>query len=225
MRVHELAKEFGIASKDVVQSALDLGMLVKNHMSSLSEEEVAQLRTAMTTKPGELPKDSVPESAPEPVDEAETAIADAAVEAAARAKAEEDADNIGNLKNPPPRKSQQNRPGRRGGRGGASLSKDDPYWQFGTPVEYWGSSRGDAGSGGRDPSGLSADDPYWKFGSPPETWGSSRKKDDKNRQQYQSRPRKYLECRTCGVKIEKKRSHGDKKIGCPFCSRWMKEVQ
>jgi hypothetical protein len=116
--------------------------------------------------------------------------------------------------------------GPQGGRGRREqpLSQEDPYWQFGTPPEYWGQTRGDRRT---DPSGLPPDDPYWQFGSPVESWGSSRKKAgqaDANRPQQQ-RPRTYLECQTCGVKIEKKRAHGDKKVPCPFCNRWMKEVR
>jgi len=106
------------------------------------------------------------------------------------------------------------------------LSSEDPYWQFGTPVDSWGSSRrrpGDAGTG--DPSGLAPDDPYWTFGSPPDTWGSSRKKDDQQRGPRPDRPRVHLECKTCGVKVERKAAHGRGKVPCPFCNKWMVEVR
>ena len=68
------------------------------------------------------------------------------------------------------------------------------------------------------PGGLSADDPFWTFGTPPESWGSSVKKPDGPTQR---RPRQYLECLSCGVKIEKKRAHGTGKVPCSMCGRWM----
>ncbi len=117
------------------------------------------------------------------------------------------------------------RDGGQGGRRGRErpLSQDDPYWQFGTPPESWGRTRGDRRT---DPSGLPPDDPYWQFGSPVESWGSSRKKAGQQEPgRQQQRPRVYLECQKCGVKIEKKRAHGDRKVPCPFCNKWMREVR
>ncbi len=70
--------------------------------------------------------------------------------------------------------------------------------------------------------GLAENDPFFTFGSMPETWGSTRKQQS---QPHQHRPKAYLECRNCGVKIEKKRAHGGKKVRCPFCPRWMSEVK
>jgi len=72
---------------------------------------------------------------------------------------------------------------------------------------------------------LAPDDPYWQFGSPPETWGSSRKKKGGQDHARHARKRSYLECRRCGVKIEKKRAHYGKKVPCPFCNKWMREVK
>ncbi len=71
--------------------------------------------------------------------------------------------------------------------------------------------------------GLAADDPFWTFGTPPETWGSSVRKPggDGNGAQKPRRPRLFLECRSCGVKIEKKRAHGRGKVPCSMCGRWM----
>lgn len=69
---------------------------------------------------------------------------------------------------------------------------------------------------------LPEDDPYWTFGSPPETWGSSVEGYNRDPGQGRNQPRKtYLSCRSCGVKIERKKSHGTGKVKCPMCGRWM----
>jgi hypothetical protein len=86
-----------------------------------------------------------------------------------------------------------------GGRGRGSLGADDPFWQFGTPVELWGSTRpaGPQGAGARKPgAGPKGGDPAKK---------------------------RYLECRRCGVKIEAKRNARQQrgKMACPTCGRWM----
>lgn len=44
LKVHQLAKEMGITSKELTQKALDMGISVKNHMSNLSDEDAARLR-------------------------------------------------------------------------------------------------------------------------------------------------------------------------------------
>jgi translation initiation factor IF-2 len=212
MRVHELATELSMNSKDVVLACHGLEIPVKNHMSVLDEAEADRVRAALTTAAEVTP--IVPAEADAPGGE-QSPAADAATEPPVAKEDDEDEDRQPT--------EEEERLGRRvfanGRRGGKNLSQEDPYWQFGTPVESWGSTRG---NNGRDPSGLAPDDPYWQFGSPPETWGSSRKQGDKP---HQTRPRVYIECTTCGVKIEKKRAHGDKKVKCPFCSRWMRLVK
>ena len=45
MRVHELAKELGVASKDLIVRIKELGHEVKNHMSLVDDEVAASLRT------------------------------------------------------------------------------------------------------------------------------------------------------------------------------------
>ena len=45
LKVHQLAKEMGITSKELTQKALDMGISVKNHMSNLSDEDAERLRT------------------------------------------------------------------------------------------------------------------------------------------------------------------------------------
>lgn len=79
-----------------------------------------------------------------------------------------------------------------GARARGVLADDDPFWQFGTPVELWGSTRASAARG---PRGRGEG-------------GSERKR--------------YHECRTCGVKIEVRRSAQNRgKTPCPTCGRWM----
>lgn len=45
-RIYEVAKELGIDNKDVVQKAKDLGFDVKNHMSSIEDSQVKQLKSS-----------------------------------------------------------------------------------------------------------------------------------------------------------------------------------
>jgi translation initiation factor IF-2 len=54
MRVYELAKELGLASKEAVELLVGLGVDVKSHSSSVTEEEAAKLRKAQ--KPASKPK-------------------------------------------------------------------------------------------------------------------------------------------------------------------------
>ena len=49
-RVYELAKELDVPSKDLVEKAQKLGIDVKNHMSTLSEDNVKQIK-GVETKP------------------------------------------------------------------------------------------------------------------------------------------------------------------------------
>ena len=46
LKVHQLAKEMGITSKELTQKALDMGISVKNHMSNLSDEDAERLRVS-----------------------------------------------------------------------------------------------------------------------------------------------------------------------------------
>lgn len=48
LKVHQLAKEMGITSKELTQKALDMGISVKNHMSNLSDEDAERLRENKT---------------------------------------------------------------------------------------------------------------------------------------------------------------------------------
>jgi len=46
MRVYEVAKEIGLANKDLVAKIRTLGIEVKNHMSALEPDDVARIRRA-----------------------------------------------------------------------------------------------------------------------------------------------------------------------------------
>ncbi len=82
--------------------------------------------------------------------------------------------------------------------------------------------RDDRGRGRRrGPPPLPPDDPFWQFGTPPETWGSTVRRPERPRPR---RPRAFLECRRCGIKMEKKRVHRDR-VRCPMCGHWMREVR
>jgi hypothetical protein len=216
MRVHELAKQLSMKSRELLDACERLGIKVKSHASSLDEEAVERLKEDLvesgesvekanaevvdSSEPVERPKAEVADSS-EPVEQPKADVAEPdkpAKEVAPRGNEalpevdeddiEEDAD--GNRDVPIPAKR----------KGGGQPRRSTPR-QFG---------------------GLAENDPFFQFGSLPETWGSTRKKQDQPRH---SRPKAYLECTNCGVKIEKKRAHGGKKVRCPFCPRWMREVK
>ena len=43
VKIHEIAKKIGINSKEVLEKAIELGMEVKTHMSSVTEEEAKKI--------------------------------------------------------------------------------------------------------------------------------------------------------------------------------------
>src|SRR3982751_4056820 len=47
MRVYEIAKEVGIANKDLIAKIRALGLEVNNHMSSLDADDVARIRRSL----------------------------------------------------------------------------------------------------------------------------------------------------------------------------------
>ncbi|MBM4148235.1 MAG: translation initiation factor IF-2 [Lentisphaerae bacterium] len=95
MRVHELAKEMGLSSKELLEKARGLGIDVKNHMSSLADDAVAALKkggsAAVEAKAGVEPAPSkpVPASAKPAPAPAATAAPPVAQIQAAPAKPEE----------------------------------------------------------------------------------------------------------------------------------------
>ncbi len=62
-RLHEIAKELGIKSSDVVAAAIEMGMEVKSHQSSVSEEEADKLRARFGAK-NTVKADASPKPAP-----------------------------------------------------------------------------------------------------------------------------------------------------------------
>lgn len=55
-RVHEVAKELKIESRELIERLADLGIRVKCNFSTLTDEEVARVRTALATTPGSVAK-------------------------------------------------------------------------------------------------------------------------------------------------------------------------
>ncbi len=89
---------------------------------------------------------------------------------------------------------------------GGESGADQPVWQkFGVPTSYWektsygGQTRGRAGQGPGSRTGR---------GGPKTGRG---------------RAARVLECRTCGIKLEKRRAHGRGRVACPSCGKWMYE--
>ncbi|MDO4912316.1 MAG: translation initiation factor IF-2 [Lactobacillus sp.] len=56
VRIYEIAKKLNIDNKVVVQKAKDLGMDIKNHMSSVAEESAKQIEQALSPKKKAAPK-------------------------------------------------------------------------------------------------------------------------------------------------------------------------
>ncbi len=48
IKIHEIAKKLGVNSKEVLEKAIEMGMEVKSHMSSVSEEEAKKIETKFT---------------------------------------------------------------------------------------------------------------------------------------------------------------------------------
>ncbi|MGQ9663340.1 MAG: translation initiation factor IF-2 N-terminal domain-containing protein, partial [Kiritimatiellia bacterium] len=45
MRVHELAKELGVSSKELIERLQQLGLPVKSHMAVIPEDAIARIRS------------------------------------------------------------------------------------------------------------------------------------------------------------------------------------
>ena len=68
MRVHDLVKELGIPSKDIIAALNHLGVEAKNNMTALEDADVLRLRTALAKglKTGDLKKEKPPAAKKEP---------------------------------------------------------------------------------------------------------------------------------------------------------------
>ena len=112
---------------------------------------------------------------------------------------------------PPRRRGGRRR--RRGGRGGRGS----------TGQGNRGSSTG--GQPMSSAAGLGLERPLWQeFGVPPSYWARDAKPAGQGRGGGGGRghgPRRYLECRTCGVKLERKAAHGSGRVACPVCGNSM----
>jgi translation initiation factor IF-2 len=75
MRVHELAKEFGINSKELLDKLPALGIQAKNHMSSLEPDVVAKIRASWPKATPPVTAESVKPAAPAQPAPAPTAAA------------------------------------------------------------------------------------------------------------------------------------------------------
>ncbi len=89
MRVHELAKELGVTSKDLMAKIEKIGGSVKNHMSVIEEDMIEKLRNGKTaSKPAEAPKSEVKPAKPEVKETKKAAFVKAAATIPVEKKAE-----------------------------------------------------------------------------------------------------------------------------------------
>jgi translation initiation factor IF-2 len=51
VRVHELAKEFDLSSKDIITRLATMGVEVKNHMSTVETDDIVKLKGTLRIKP------------------------------------------------------------------------------------------------------------------------------------------------------------------------------
>ena len=67
IKIHEIAKELGLVSKEVVAKAQELGIEVKNHMSAVTEEQAEQIKNSLKKgESKEAKKESKPSKTSEP---------------------------------------------------------------------------------------------------------------------------------------------------------------
>lgn len=50
IKIHEIAKEIGLASKNIIERAQELGMTVTSHLSSIDEEQAKQIKESFENK-------------------------------------------------------------------------------------------------------------------------------------------------------------------------------
>ena len=54
IKIHEIAKEMGLASKDVIAKANELGIEAKSHLSGVDEKEAQTIKDALSKKPSQV---------------------------------------------------------------------------------------------------------------------------------------------------------------------------
>ena len=59
IKLHEIAKEMGLAIEEVVEKAQELGIDAKSHMSSVDEEAAEKIKKAFSKKNNEDKKEKV----------------------------------------------------------------------------------------------------------------------------------------------------------------------
>src|SRR5438270_5319994 len=71
VRVHEVAKELGVTSKELIEKLRGMGVEVKSHSSTIDDEVAAQLRNGGAAAPAAAPAEPIavpaPVAEPEPV--------------------------------------------------------------------------------------------------------------------------------------------------------------
>ena len=50
VKIHEIAKELDLTSKEIIEKAKKLGIEVKNHMSSVEENQAKKIKESLKTK-------------------------------------------------------------------------------------------------------------------------------------------------------------------------------
>ena len=50
MKIHEIAKELDLTSKEVLKRAEELGIVVKSHMSSVEDEQINKIKESFKVK-------------------------------------------------------------------------------------------------------------------------------------------------------------------------------
>ena len=50
MKIHEIAKEVGLTSKEIIKIANDLGMDVTSHLSAVDEEQANKIKEKISEK-------------------------------------------------------------------------------------------------------------------------------------------------------------------------------
>jgi len=50
IKIHEIAKEMGLTSKEIIEKATELGIEAKSHMSSIDENEASKIKNALSKK-------------------------------------------------------------------------------------------------------------------------------------------------------------------------------
>ena len=65
IKIHELAKEIGMSSKDVLEKAKSLGIDVTSHLSNVTDEQATEIRNAYSkNNKNNVPVEALQQSKP-----------------------------------------------------------------------------------------------------------------------------------------------------------------